>query len=120
LKACPTCDAVVQVREIAGDLKMSREAVLYFINWLRSLPEETRESMKDSREAAEEALAERKKLLQQSKPAADPAENLTFQGASSAVIREVAMVAVAWALWREWSSSSILQHVRRSQLAVAN
>jgi hypothetical protein len=86
VKPIPPVLALMQVREIAGDLKLSREEVLYFVNWLRSLPQETRESMKDSREAAENAIAERKQLLQQNKPDDDPADKLTFQGAASALL----------------------------------
>lgn len=68
-----------QVKEIAGDLDLSREEVLYFVGWLRSLPQETRESMKQSREAAEDAMAERKQLLREKEPD-NPADKLTFQG----------------------------------------
>ena len=74
----------MQVREIAGDLDLSREEVLYFVSWLRSLPPETRESMKESREAAEHALAERKQLLQEKVPETS-AEKMTFQGGCSIV-----------------------------------
>lgn len=103
----PTQDLHLQVRNIAGDLEMSREEVLYFVTWLRSLPEEDRESMQASREAAEvrnqktkvvhfeigsmfhprcrwlpslqAALAERRELLREKEPD-DAAEKLSYQG----------------------------------------
>lgn len=75
---CDSCQ--IQVKELSGDLQMSREEVLYFVNWLRSLPKETREAMRESIQAAESAVAERKTSLQKSETVGEATEKLTFQG----------------------------------------
>ena len=58
------------MKRLAGDTQLSREEVISYLRWWRSLEPRVREDMTATREAAEAAAAERKLMLAQQKAAA--------------------------------------------------
>jgi hypothetical protein len=78
----------VQIKQLAGDLKLSREDVLDYLKWLATLGPKKRASLTEARKAAENAAAERKAIRQQQKAKASEraaTQNKKYQGAEAAL-----------------------------------
>lgn len=79
---------MLQVKKLAGDTQLTREEVLDYMKWWRSLDERVRKDMTATREAAEAAEAERQQVLEQQREAAAQSAavvKLKFQGEQRAL-----------------------------------
>lgn len=69
-----------QIKKLAGDTQLSRDDVLTFLKWWRSLPENTKTSFTEATIAAEQALEERKAIREARKAERSQQAWRTFQG----------------------------------------
>lgn len=70
----------MQIKKLAGDTQLSREEVLTFLKWWRSLPDNTKASFTEATVAAEQALEERKAIRESQKAERGHQAWRTFQG----------------------------------------
>lgn len=70
----------MQIKKLAGDTQLSREEVMTFLKWWRTLPKNTKESFTEATIAAEQASVERKAIREARKAERSQQAWRTFQG----------------------------------------